>query len=219
MKLITEQCFNVKLITEEDESKQKQYYVTGVFMQAETPNRNNRVYPISIIKREVENYNSQFVEQNRALGELGHPETPIVNLERVSHLIKELKIQGNDVYGKAKLIDTPLGNIAKNLIKEGVVFGMSTRGLGSLKEASDGLKEVQDDYQLNAIDIVADPSAPKAFVEGIMENREWIYENGILKAKEIENYKKEIMKTTRKNREEKILNVFGDFLKNVKLNF
>ena len=219
MKLITEQYFDVKLLTEEDENKQKQVFVTGIFMQAETPNRNNRVYPANVVKREVDSYNNQFVTQSRALGELGHPETPIVNLERVSHLIKELRMDGNDVYGKAKLMDTPYGNIAKNLIKEGVKLGVSSRGLGSLKEASDGLKEVQDDFQLNAIDIVADPSAPKAFIEGVMEGREWVYENGIIKAKEIEVYKQEILKTNRKNREEKMLSVFGDFLKKTKLNF
>mgnify|MGYP001228247387 CR=1 FL=1 len=213
MKLITEQFFeSVQLIKEEDEkTKEKCYYIAGIFMQADKPNRNNRVYPVDIMKREVANYNRDYIKQNRGMGELGHPETPQVNLERVSHLIKELVIDGNDVRGRAKLMDTPYGRIAKNLIDEGVKLGVSSRGLGSLKEDSAGIKTVQDDFQLNAIDIVADPSAPEAFIEGVIENREWIYENGIIKAKQIEEYKKELDRAKRGKTEEKVLSIFNDF--------
>jgi hypothetical protein len=214
MKLITEQFIEtVQLITEQDaKTKEKCYYISGVFMQADQPNRNRRVYPMEVMEREVKNYNENFIAKSRAMGELGHPESPTVNLERVSHLIKELSLDGNNVVGKAKLMDTPYGKIAKNLVDEGVKLGVSSRGLGSLKEIQDGLKQVQEDFQLNAIDIVADPSAPDAFVEGVMEDREWIYENGIIKAKQIEEYKKEIMKATKNNLEKKVLGVFKDFI-------
>jgi len=219
MKLITEQFIeSVQLIKEEDEkTKEKSYYIAGIFMQADKPNRNNRVYPVDVMKREVENYNRDYIKQGRGMGELGHPETPQVNLERVSHLIKELKFDGSDVYGKAKLMDTPYGRIAKNLVDEGVKLGVSSRGLGSLKEDGAGIKTVQDDFQLNAIDIVADPSAPEAFVEGILEDREWIYENGIIKATQIEEYKKELNRAKKAQIEEKVLSVFNDFLKKIEL--
>lgn len=214
MKLITEQFIDsVKLLTEEDaKTKQKNYYIVGVFMQADQPNRNNRVYPIEIMTREVDNYNKNFITQNRGMGELGHPDSPNVNLERVSHLVKELKMDKNDVLGRAKLMDTPFGKIAKSLVNEGVKLGVSSRGLGSLKEDSSGIKTVQDDFQLNAIDIVADPSAPEAFVEGVLEDKEWVYENGIIKAKQIEEYKKEILRAKRTEIEEKVLNIFKDFI-------
>lgn len=214
MKLITEQCIDtVKLLTEDDEkTKEKNYYIVGVFMQADKPNRNNRVYPLEIMKREVENYNKNFITQNRAMGELGHPDSPNVNLERVSHLIKELKLDGTDVVGRAKLTDTPFGKIAKSLVNEGVKLGVSSRGLGSLKEDGNGVKTVQDDFQLNAIDIVADPSAPEAFVEGVLEGREWVYENGVIKAKQIEEYKQQILRAKKKEVEEKVLVVFKDFI-------
>jgi len=214
MKLITEQFIDsVKLLTEEDaKTKEKNYYIVGVFMQADKPNRNNRVYPLEIMKREVDNYNKNFIAQNRGMGELGHPDSPNVNLERVSHLIKELKIDGSDVLGKAKLMDTPFGKIAKSLVNEGVKLGVSSRGLGSLKEDSGGVKTVQDDFQLNAIDIVADPSAPEAFVEGVLEDKEWVYENGIIKAKQIEEYKQQIIRAKKKEIEEKVLVIFKDFI-------
>ena len=212
MKLIVERAESVTLLKEEDKvTKEQQYYITGVFMQADKQNRNNRVYPFEILKREVDSYNKKFVGENRAMGELGHPDSPTVNLERVSHLIKELKYEGKDVIGKAKLLDTPLGKIAKNLVDEGIKLGVSSRGLGSLKEKG-GVQEVQEDFILNAIDLVADPSAPEAFVEGILEGREWIYENGVIKPKEIEIYKKKIQKINR-NSDEKIVNLFRDFLK------
>jgi len=218
MKLITEQVTDtIKLLVEEDKkTKEKNYFITGVFMQAETANRNNRVYPIEIIKREVDKYNTDFIKQNRSLGELCHPDSPTINLERVSHLIKELKLDGNNVVGKAKILDTPYGKIAKNLMNEGVKLGVSSRGLGSLKENGNGIKEVQEDFSLAAIDLVADPSAPEAFVEGILENKEWIYESGVWKAKEVEQYKKEIKKTNSKNLEKKMLKVFNNFMSQLK---
>lgn len=215
MKLITEQLIeNVELLTEQDEkTKEKCYYIVGIFMQAEKPNRNDRIYRLPIVQREVDNYNKNFIQQNRGLGELGHPSSPSVNLERVSHIINELKLEGSDVYGKAKLMNTPFGKIAKNLVDEGVKLGVSSRGLGSLKEEQDGVKIVQDDFQLNAIDIVADPSAPEAFVEGILEGKEWVYENGIIKAKQIEEYKNEIKRAKRKEIESKTIAIFQDFIK------
>ena len=217
MKLLVETIQqDIKIIKEDVDKKKPSYYIEGIFMQADCENKNQRIYPLEIIVREVDNYNRNYVRQNRALGELCHPESPHVNLERVSHLIKSLVLNGNDVYGKAKLMDTPFGKIAKNLVDEGVKLGVSTRGVGSLRERTSGIKEVQDDFQLNAIDIVADPSAPEAFVEAIMENREWVYENGVLKAKQIEEYKKEIQTTKKRNIEKKILNIFDDFIGKLK---
>ena len=216
MKLLQELTESVQVIKEDKDSNgKKQYIIQGVFIQAETPNRNGRVYPMHIIKRVVNNYIENYINKNRALAELGHPEGPQINPERVSHIIKELKFDGNDVIGKAKILDTPYGKIVKNFMDEGISIGVSTRGLGSLKERNDGLKEVQDDFQLNAIDIVTDPSAPKAFVENIMENTEWFYENGILKVKQIEEYKKQIRKASKRKLEETILSVFSDFMKKI----
>ena len=168
MLLITEVNDNVNLVTEEVNGE-KQYHIDGIFMQAEQKNRNGRVYPSKVLMNEVKKYNNDYVRSKRAMGELGHPDCPQLNLERVSHLIKELRIDGNDVYGKAKILDTPYGKIVKNLISEGVKNGVSSRGMGSLKQNSSGVNEVQDDFSLSAVDIVADPSAPDAFVEGIME--------------------------------------------------
>ena len=190
MFLITEVNDNVNLVTEEVNGE-KQYHIDGIFMQAEQKNRNGRVYPSKVLMNEVKRYNNEYVKSSRAMGELGHPEGPQLNLERVSHLIKELRIDGNDVYGKTKILDTPYGKIVKNLIREGVKIGVSSRGMGSLKQR-DGINEVQDDFSLAAVDIVADPSAPNAFVEGIMEGKEWVWENGILTARRIESYKKHI---------------------------
>ncbi len=214
MKLLIEQNIeNIKFLKEEDEkTKEKNYFVTGIFMQANIPNKNGRFYPLDIVEKEIEKYNEKYVKENRAMGELGHPQGPSVNLERVSHIVKELKVKNNNVYGKAKILDTPCGKIVKNFIDENVKLGISSRGLGSLKEISNGTKEVQDDFQLNAIDIVSDPSAPEAFVEGILENKEWIYENGIIKVKQIEEYKKDILRTKRNKLEEKILSIFKDFI-------
>ena len=184
MKLITEMIENIHYLTEEDAEGKKNHFIHGVFMQAEQKNRNGRVYSKPILEKEVGRYNKELVAKNRALGELNHPQGPTVNLDRVSHIIKELKFDGNDVVGKAKLLDTPMGNIAKNLVKEGAQLGVSSRGMGSLEER-DGTNYVKDDFMLSAIDIVADPSAPGAFVNGIMEGKEWIWDNGVLQEKEI----------------------------------
>ena len=214
MLLITEVNDNVNLVTEEVNGE-KQYHIDGIFMQAEQKNRNGRVYPNKVLMNEVKKYNNDYVKSKRAMGELGHPDGPQLNLERVSHLIKELRIDGNDVYGKAKILDTPYGKIVKNLISEGVKIGVSSRGMGSLKQNNNGVNEVQDDFSLAAVDIVADPSAPNAFVEGIMEGKEWVWENGILTARRIESYKKHIERAPKTDLEEAKLYAFADFLSNL----
>jgi hypothetical protein len=210
MKLITETTLGVRLLTEEKDGK-KNYFIEGVFMQSETKNRNGRMYPSSVMSKEVGRYNTEYVAQNRAMGELGHPEGPTVNLERVSHIIKDLKLEGNDVYGRAKILDTPYGKIVKNLMDEGAKLGVSSRGMGSLKE-QDGVNVVQEDFMLASVDVVADPSAPNAFVNGIMEGKEWIWDNGIIKPVQIENYKKIIEKTSSRNLEEQAVRLFTDFI-------
>jgi len=211
MLLITETTRdNVRLITEEQKGE-KTYFIEGVFMQSDVKNRNGRVYPQDILTKEVGRYSNEFVNKNRAMGELGHPEGPTVNLERVSHLIKDLRIENNDVYGKAKILDTPMGKIAKNLLGEGCMFGVSSRGMGSLQERN-GVNYVQDDFMLATVDIVADPSAPNAFVNGIMEGKEWVWDNGIIKEKHIEKYKKVLTKTSSRNLHEMQIKVFNDFL-------
>ena len=212
MLLITEVNDNVNLITEEVNGE-KQYHIDGIFMQAEQKNRNGRVYPKKTLMKEVQRYNNEYVKTNRAMGELGHPDGPQLNLERVSHLIKELRVDGNDIYGRAKILDTPYGKIVKDLVKEGVKIGVSSRGMGSLKQVN-GVNEVQNDFNLAAVDIVADPSAPDAFVEGIMEGKEWVWENGILTARRIESYKKQIKSASKSNLEEAKLYAFADFLSN-----
>ena len=214
MLLITEVNDNVNLVTEEVNGE-KQYHIDGIFMQAEQKNRNGRVYPNKVLMNEVKKYNNDYVKSKRAMGELGHPDGPQLNLERVSHLINELRIDGNDVYGKAKILDTPYGKIVKNLSSEGVKIGVSSRGMGSLKQNNNGVNEVQDDFSLAAVDIVADPSAPNAFVEGIMEGKEWVWENGILTARRIESYKKHIKRASKTNLEEAKLYAFADFLSNL----
>lgn len=210
MKLITETTLGVRLLTEEKDGK-KNYFIEGVFMQSETKNRNGRMYPSSVMSKEVGRYNTEYVAQNRAMGELGHPEGPTVNLERVSHIIKDLRLEGNDVYGRAKILDTPYGKIVKNLMDEGAKLGVSSRGMGSLKE-QDGVNVVQEDFMLASVDVVADPSAPNAFVNGIMEGKEWIWDNGIIKPVQIENYKKIIEKTSSRNLEEHAVRLFTDFI-------
>ena len=212
MLLITEVNDNVNLVTEEVNGE-KQYHIDGIFMQAEQKNRNGRVYPQKTLMKEVQRYNNEYVKTNRAMGELGHPDGPQLNLERVSHLIKELRVDGNDIYGRAKILDTPYGKIVKDLVKEGVKIGVSSRGMGSLKQVN-GVNEVQADFNLAAVDIVADPSAPDAFVEGIMEGKEWVGENGILTARRIESYKKQIKSASKSNLEEAKLYAFADFLSN-----
>jgi hypothetical protein len=182
-------------------------------MQAEQKNRNNRSYPKHIMEREVNRYVDEHIKQNRAYGELGHPSGPTINLERVSHMIKELREDGNNYIGRAKIMDTPYGNIVKNLMDEGARLGVSTRGMGSLKERN-GCMEVQDDFHLaTAADIVADPSAPDAFVHGVMEGKEWVWDNGILKEVDIAGYKNRINEAARSRRTEtEVLGVFRDFI-------
>jgi hypothetical protein len=213
MKLITEINEEVQILTEEAEDGKKNFFIEGIFMQAEQKNRNGRMYPVGILAKEATRYIQEYVNKNRAYGELGHPDGPTINLERVSHMIKELRQEGNNFYGKAKIMDTPYGNIVKNLISEGACVGVSTRGMGSLVEGNDGVKVVKDDFYLaTAADIVADPSAPDAFVRGIMEEREWIWDNGIIKEVQIAEYKKAIQKTSKKDLEENMIKTFANFL-------
>jgi hypothetical protein len=212
MKLITEMTENIQFITEEDtETGKKNHYIQGVFMQAETKNRNGRIYKKPILEKEVKRYNKEFVSKNRALGELNHPQGPTVNLDRVSHMIKDLSFDDDNVIGRAKILDTPMGKIAQNLIKEGAQLGVSSRGMGSLEEKN-GVNYVKDDFMLSAVDIVADPSAPGAFVDGIMEGKEWIWENGIIKEKDINSYQNIIENANVRELQEKALYVFRDFL-------
>ena len=207
MKLIKEVAEDLGYIVEEANGK-KNIYIEGVFAQYDTGNRNGRIYPKSVMEKEVQRYQS-IIEAKRSLGELGHPPNPTVNLDKVSHLITNLKMEeGGRVVGRAKILETPMGVIAKNLIENEVSLGVSTRGLGSLKAGKDGLQEVQDDFHLATVDIVADPSAPDAYVQGIMENAEWICDNGIWKAIEIEAAQKEIKKASAKELEETKLRVF-----------
>jgi len=212
MKLITEITHDVEVLKEDGaEGKPSNYYITGTFMQAEEKNRNGRIYPLKIMEKEVKKYKKELVEKNRAMGELGHPEGPTVNLERVSHMIKDLKMEGNSAVGKAKLLDTPMGNIATNLVKEGAKLGVSSRGMGSLEEKG-GAKYVGNDFMLAAIDIVADPSASSAFVDGIMEGKEWVWDNGLVVEKYIDSYKKNISKSNSRTLDEVAEFCFADFL-------
>jgi hypothetical protein len=214
MKLITENIQDINVLVEETAGK-KHLYIEGVFLQSEVKNRNGRVYPFNILNREVERYTEQYVKTGRALGELGHPDGPSVNLDRVSHRIVELRSQGSDFYGKARILETPLGNIAKSLLEEGVKLGVSSRGMGSLEERN-GTNYVRDDFMLaTAADIVADPSAPDAFVNGIMEGKEWVWDNGILREHQIAKYHRYISESTRKNLEERKLKSFEHFLSNL----
>jgi hypothetical protein len=210
MKLITEHTDDIQIITEEHDGK-KAYFIEGVFMQSDIKNRNGRVYPNGVLVKEAMRYNKEFVESNRAMGELGHPEGPQLNLDRVSHIIKEMKVDGKNIWGKAKVMDTPYGKIVKNMIDEGVKFGVSSRGVGSLKTTKDGINEVQNDFNLAAVDIVADPSAPDAFVEGVMEGKEWVYENG--NWRQVEAIRQTIKRTSKRNLEEVKLQAFNAFLR------
>ena len=213
MKLITEVVDEnaIEFITEENNG-QKSHYIKGVFMQAEQKNRNGRIYPKKVLDEQVRKYVNNYVIQNRAFGELGHPDGPVVNLERVSHMIKELNEDGNNWVGKAKIMDTPYGKIVKNLIDEGAKLGVSSRGMGSLKNVK-GTNIVQDDFYLaTAADIVADPSAPEAFVEGVMEGKEWVWDNGVIREQEIEKIRNELTNAKRKQLEETKLNLFKSFL-------
>jgi len=214
MKLITEVIQDVKYLTEATENGKKNVYIEGIFMQAEKENRNGRLYPMKVMEKEVNRY-QDLIREKRSLGELGHPANPTVNLDKVSHLITELKIDGTNVYGKAKILSTPMGKIAESLIMEGAGLGVSSRGLGSLKEKN-GVNEVQDDFHLATVDIVADPSAPDAFVQGIMENAEWILENGVWKYVHIEQARNTIKKASKNKLAETKLQVFEAFLRTIK---
>ena len=211
MKLITEEVSDAKYIVEEVNGK-KQYKIKGVFLQADIKNRNGRVYPKEILQKEVSRYNREFVNKRRAFGELGHPDGPVVNLERVSHMITDLHPDGSNFVGEAKIMDTPYGKIVKGLINEGAQLGVSSRGMGSLVNRG-GINEVGRDFYLaTAADIVADPSAPDAFVEGIMENKEWIWDNGVIKERDIEEYKQYIQEAKRLKIAEAKAKVFKSFI-------
>ena len=209
MKLITEHINDVEYIVE---GKGKQQYIKGVFMQSDVKNQNGRMYPFPVLQREVKNYSKKFVKEGRALGELGHPMGPTINLDRVSHLITELYEDGKNFVGKAKIMDTPNGKIVKNFISEGVKLGVSSRGMGSVKQNKEGVNEVQNDFVLSTVDIVADPSAPDAFVNGIMEGKEWVWENGVIKEREIDKMRKTIENAKMRELEQKKLEVFQKFL-------
>ena len=215
MKLITEMNQDVKFLIEKKEDGTKSVYIEGIFMQAEKANRNGRIYGRGIMEREVHNY-QDLINEKRSLGELGHPPNPSINLTQVSHMITGLKFEGNDIYGRAKILDTPMGKIAKNFIEEGVRLGVSSRGLGSVKLNKEGINEVQDDFHLATVDIVADPSAPDAFVQGIMESADWILENGVWKAIQVEQAQNTIRKASKADLNKVKLQVFEQFLRAIK---
>ena len=211
MKLITESIENIEVLTEETDGK-KRLYIEGVFLQSEVKNRNGRVYPFKVLDNEVKRYHEEYIKPGRALGELGHPDGPTVNLDRVSHRIVSLKAEGNNFIGKAQILDTPNGKIAKSLLGEGVKLGVSSRGMGTL-DKQEGVSYVMDDFMLaTAADIVADPSAPDAFVNGIMEGKEWVWSNGILKEQTVDKYQQAIKSASKGELEEKTLKVFEHFL-------
>ena len=211
MKLITETIEDVQVITE-GKGDSKKLYIEGVFLQSELKNRNGRMYPFSVLQKEVNRYNEEYVKTSRALGELGHPDGPTVNLDRVSHRIVSLEEDGTNFRGKAQILDTPMGKIASSLLGEGVKLGVSSRGMGSIDKRED-CNVVMDDFMLaTAADIVADPSAPDAFVNGIMEGKEWAWDNGILKETKVAKYQSYMNNATRKNIEERTLRVFENFL-------
>tara|TARA_R110000803_G_scaffold69096_2_gene131301 strand:+ start:1407 stop:2051 length:645 start_codon:yes stop_codon:yes gene_type:complete len=211
MKLISEEINNAEYLIEETNGK-KDYKIKGIFLQSELKNRNGRVYPKDVLENEVKRYNMEFVNKKRAFGELGHPDGPTINLERVSHMITKLYPDGNNFIGEAKIMNTPYGKIVKGLIDEGAQLGVSSRGMGSLVQRG-GVNVVKDDFYIaTAADIVADPSAPDAFVEGIMEGKEWVWDNGVLTEKDVSAWKMEIYKTRKRELEEKKVNIFKSFL-------
>ena len=217
MKLISESIEDIDYLIEDDDSGKKNYKIRGPFLQAEVKNRNGRIYPMHILEKEVGRYNKEYIQKNRAFGELGHPDGPTVNLERVSHMITSLHAEGTNFLGEAKILDTPYGKIVKNLIDEGAKLGVSSRGMGSL-EPRGKMQIVKDDFYLaTAADIVADPSAPNAFVEGIMEGKEWVWDNGIIKEMDIEEYKQELDRKYKfaQAREEKNAEIFADFMSKI----
>lgn len=213
MQLITEQIMDVQYLVESDGQK-KSHFISGVFMQADTPNRNGRTYPKSIMEAELKKYQS-CINEKRALGELGHPETPALNLDKVSHLITELKFDGNDIVGKAKILNTPMGNIARNFLEEGVKLGVSSRGVGSVVRRGN-INEVQNDFKLATVDIVHEPSGIDCWVNGIMEGKEWVYINGIFTERQIEDARKVISGTKSSLLNEVSLKEFQNFLTSIK---
>ena len=215
MKLIREEIETARVVITEGKNGKKNHFIEGVFLQGAIKNRNGRMYPVETLGREVAKYNESYVQKGRALGELGHPDGPTINLDRVSHLITSLKQEGNNFVGKARILDTPMGNIAKSLLDEGVKLGVSSRGLGSIKEEN-GVKVVADDFMLaTAADIVADPSAPDAFVNGIMEGKEWVYAGGAIQEQRIEQIKQRIDNAHRSQLDEMKLSAFHSFIKNL----
>lgn len=224
MKLITE-VFNedCTVLTEANEEGKKQYFIEGIFMQGDLKNRNGRIYPSAILEKEMNRYNKDFIQTKRALGELGHPDGPQINGDRVSHLITEMKRDGSNFVGKAKILGTPMGNIVKTFIDEGVKVGVSTRGLGSVKQTKEGIMEVQDDFHLATIDVVTDPSGPNCFVNGMMENTEYYYDiaSGTWRAQEfieeaVKEVKKQYTRTVRKIDESDAARLFENFVKSLK---
>ena len=214
MKLISEEIQDAEYLVE-DVGGKKNYKIKGVFLQSDIKNRNGRVYPKQIMMKEVNRYQKEFVEKKRAFGELGHPDGPTVNLERVSHMITNLQQDGSNFIGEAKIMNTPYGKIVKGLIDEGAQLGVSSRGMGSLEQRN-GANYVKSDFMLaTAADIVADPSAPDAFVQGIMESKEWVWDNGRLVERDVDAWRKEIRSASRRKLEEKKLEIFGNFLKNL----
>ena len=216
MKLISEEIVDVQFVTEDTNGK-KSHFIEGVFLQSDIRNRNGRMYPFDTLDREVSKYNENYIQRGRALGELGHPDGPTINLDRVSHKIVSLRAEGKNFIGKAKLLETPMGKIAKNLLDEGVKLGVSSRGLGSIERKGD-VNIVKDDFMLStAADIVADPSAPDAFVEGIMEGTEWVWDNGIWQQSDLEVAKRHIESSSMNDLTERKLKVFESFLRNIKI--
>ena len=213
MKLIKEAFQDLQYLSEDTNGK-KSVFIEGIFMQADKNNRNGRRYPAAVMEKELSRY-QQMINEKRSLGELGHPDNPSINLNQVSHLITSLRFEGKDIIGRAKILETPMGKIARNFIEEGVRLGVSSRGLGSLKEGRDGIMEVQDDFHLATVDIVADPSAPDAFVAGIMEGAEWVLQNGVWTSVQVENAQKQIRKASAKQLDETKLQVWEQFMQSL----
>ena len=211
MKLITEHSEDLRYISESAENGEKKFIIDGIFMQAEQVNRNRRIYPKKVLEKAVNRYTTEYVNKGRAVGELNHPDGPTINLDKVSHRITELQWNGNDVVGKALILDTPMGKIVKGLLEGGCQLGVSSRGMGTVA-SKNGQTFVNDDFVLSTVDIVQDPSAPSAFVNGILEHVEWVWENGLLKAQQLENYETEIKKASSVQLAETQMRVWSDFL-------
>ena len=211
MRLITEVVQDLQYLEEDKKGGGKNVFIEGIFMQADQSNRNGRMYPMAVMEKEVARY-QKLIDEKRSLGELGHPANPTLNIDKVSHLITSLRFEGKNVIGKAKILETPMGNIARNLIENEIMLGVSSRGLGSLKLNKEGVNEVQDDFHLATVDIVADPSAHDAYVQGIYESAEWICENGVWKAIDVERAQQTLKKASKANLEETKLKMFEEFI-------